>query len=195
MLRIGLTGGIGSGKSTVSRMFATLGIPVYDADSSAKRLMNGSGELKARIIGIFGAEAYDEGTLDRAYIASRVFSNKVLLAELNAVVHPAVTDDFLKWVADRESDGFPYVMHESAILFESGISKLMDRTVTVSSPVGIRVARAAERDGSNPEAVRARIANQMDDAERETRADYIIRSGEHDLLMPQVLELDKIFRR
>lgn len=195
MLRIGLTGGIGSGKSTVARMFAALGAPVYDTDAAAKRLMNTSPKLTAGITGLFGSASYRDGTLDRAYIASRVFADKGLLGSLNAIVHPAVTADFEEWAAAREAEGCPYAIHESAILFESGIAGLMDRTVTVAAPVEVRVARAVARDASDPDKIRARIANQMDDAERESLADYVIRSGERDLLMPQVLELDKTFRR
>lgn len=194
MLRIGLTGGIGSGKSTVSRMFAVLGAPVYDSDSAAKRLMGSSPDLISRIVGLFGREAYRGGILDRAYLAARVFADKDSLRELNAVVHPAVAADFRKWASDREAEGCPYIIHESAILFESGLGGAMDYTVTVSAPVEVRVGRAVLRDATDPEKVRARIANQMDDTERESLADYVIRSGEGDILMPQVMELDKIFR-
>ncbi len=195
MLRIGLTGGIGSGKSTVSRMFAALGIPVYDADTAAKQLMNTSSELRGRIVGLLGAQAYKGGTLDRAFVASRVFSDKALLHGLNSIVHPAVIEDFKEWARQKESEGSPYVIHESAILFESGMNVLTDRVVTVSAPVEVRIKRAAARDGSDPGKVRARMANQMEDAGRESRADYVIHSGESDILMPQVLELDKIFRQ
>lgn len=195
MLRIGLTGGIGSGKSVISRMFASLGVPVYDSDTVAKHLMNTSDDLKSGLVKLFGSSAYNEGLLDRSFVAARVFSDKDMLRELNSIVHPAVGYDFRQWAAQREADGSPYVIHESAILFESGIARIMDYTVTVSAPVELRVARAVERDSSDPQKVRARIAHQMDDPERESLADYIIHSGERDLLMPQVMELDKIFRK
>ncbi len=194
MLRIGLTGGIGSGKSTVSRMFAALGVPVYDSDSAAKRLMVTSPELISSIVGLFGSHSYRDGILDRAYLASRVFTDEDLLRELNALVHPAVADHFRKWASEMDSEGYPYVIHESAILFESGLAVSMDYTVTVSAPVEVRIARAVLRDASDPEKIKARMAHQMDDAEREALADYVIHSGEYDILMPQVIELDKIFR-
>lgn len=195
MLRIGLTGGIGSGKSTVARIFATLGVPVYDTDAAAKRLMNDSPKLKAKIIGLFGPCAYKDDALDRSFIAARVFSDKAQLHTLNSVVHPAVIGDFNKWASAREAEGCAYVIHESAILFESGLGELVDYTVTVASPVELRVMRAVGRDRSDPDSVRARIANQMDDAKRESLADYVIYNGERDLLVLQVLKLDKIFRR
>lgn len=195
MLRIGLTGGMGSGKSTVARLFAMLGAPVYEADSEAKRLMNASPELIAGIRRTFGDRSYVGGSLDRGYIASRVFNDKTLLHQLNSMVHPAVGADFEMWAAEREADGFPYAVQESAILFESGFDRLMDYTVTVSAPIELRLCRAVARDGSEPSRVRERMANQMDDRERESRADYVIANGESDLLMPQVLELDKIFRK
>lgn len=195
MLRIGLTGGIGSGKSTVARLFGTLGVPVYDTDSVAKRLMDTDEELQCKIAVLFGERAYACGCLDRAYLASRAFTDRSLLRQLNAIVHPAVIDDFEEWSETMESEGHAYVVLESAILFESGFDEWMDYSVTVNAPVDLRIRRIVERDCSDPDKVRARIANQMDDAERELRADYVINNDEGDMLMPQVLELDKIFRK
>lgn len=190
MMRIGVTGGIGSGKSTVCRLFGVLGIPVYDSDARAKKLMSEDGRLMAEITELFGERAYADGVLDRAYISSRVFTDPQLLAVLNAIVHPAVGCDFLKWC---EQQGAKYVILESAILFESGFDKYADRTITVSAPESERIERTTHRDEANVESVRARIANQMTDAQREARADYVIRNDEDSMITDQVLRLHKIF--
>ena len=194
MLRIGLTGGIGSGKSTVSKIFTVLGVPVYDSDTSAKILMNSSPELRLGIVGIFGDSAYSGGVLDRGYLSSRVFSDKRLLTRLNSLVHPAVITDFMIWSSAMESMGYPYVVHESAILYESGVSGIMDHVICVSSPLSMRISRTVQRDSVSAESVGMRISNQMDASELALRSDYVINNDETELLIPQVLRLDKLFR-
>ena len=194
MLRVGVTGGIGSGKSTVCRIFAALGIPVYDSDRRAKALMNDDPTLVARITELLGAEAYRNGRLDRAYVAGRVFGDRGLLESLNAIVHPAVGADFTDWAEAQERCGVPYALLESAILFESGFDGCVDRTVTVSAPLEIRVARTVARDGVDEAQVRARIANQADDAWRESLAAYTVVNDGRSSLMEQVFRLDKVFR-
>ena len=131
MIKIGITGGIGSGKSTVCRAFAQLGVPVYDSDSRARRLMNEDVALKAAVSGLFGDGAYDADGLNRKYVAGRIFSDGTLRERLNAVVHPAVAEDFARW-AERQQG--PYVIEEAAILFESGAYRQMDKVVTVTAP-------------------------------------------------------------
>ncbi len=194
MLRVGVTGGIGSGKSTVCRIFAALGIPIYDSDRRAKALMNDDPTLVARITELLGAEAYRNGRLDRAYVAGRVFGDRGLLEKLNAIVHPAVGADFTDWAEAQERCGVPYALLESAILFESGFDGCVDRTVTVSAPLEIRVARTVARDGVDEAQVRARIANQADDAWRESLAAYTVVNDGRSSLMEQVFRLDKVFR-
>ncbi|MCD8071644.1 MAG: dephospho-CoA kinase [Alistipes sp.] len=194
MLKIGLTGGIGSGKSTVARIFRTLGIPVYDSDSRAKALMHG-GQLRKRLTALFGPGAYSGGELQTAYIASLVFKDRQLLERLNAIVHPAVMHDFERWAAEKERSGCPYVVQENAILFDHGFDRPLDFTVTVSAPEPERLARAAERDGRDPEDVRGRIANQMTDPQREQRADYVIHNGERQLIVPAVVAIHHEFIR
>ncbi|MCC8036188.1 MAG: dephospho-CoA kinase [Rikenellaceae bacterium] len=194
MLRIGLTGGIGSGKSTIARIFRALGIPVYDSDSRAKSLMHGA-ELRERIAALFGPESYSGGQLNTAYIASLVFADRQLLGRLNGIVHPAVMRDFGLWAARKERAGYAYVVQENAILFDHGFDRDMDFTVTVSAPAQERIARASQRDGLKTEEIGRRIANQMTDALRESRADYVISNGERELIVPAVAALHLEFCR
>ena len=186
MIKIGVTGGIGSGKSTVCRVFSLLGIPCYDSDREAKRLMNTDPALKTRISNLLGPEAYTPQGLDRTYVSARVFENSALLQQLNAIVHPAVAADFARWA---ETQRTPYVIEESAILFESGADRGMDRTVAVVAPETIRIRRVCRRDQRDETAVKARIAHQMSDEERTRRADYVLKADEQELLIPQILKL------
>ncbi len=186
MIKIGVTGGIGSGKSTACRVFALLGIPCYDSDREAKRLMNTDPLLKTRIAALLGPKSYTAQGLDRSYVSSRVFTHPHLLQELNAIVHPAVATDFARWADQQHA---PYVIEESAILFESGADRFMDRTVAVIAPETIRIRRVCRRDHQNEAAIKARIANQMSDEERARRADYILKADDKTLLIPQILAL------
>lgn len=192
MIKIGITGGIGSGKSTVCRIFSLLGVPVYDSDSNARRLMNADPEVTARIRSLFGEGAYRDGELDRRLLASRIFADGKLRGELNRIVHPAVSRDFLDW-AQRQRG--PYVLQEAAILFESGAWRDMDAVVAVSAPEPVRIRRAMRRDSSSEEAVRARMAAQIGEAERVERADYVILADDRELVVPQVLSLHERFCR
>lgn len=187
MLKVGLTGGIGSGKSTASRIFRQLGIPVYDADSAAKQLMTSDPQLIVDIKALLGEEAYVGGELNKRWIASRIFGDKDLLAKMNATVHPAVIRDFERW-ADEQAEA-AYVVMENAILFESGFDKAVDCSVTVSAPLDQRLARAASRDGVSEEMIRERVTHQMDDAQRESRADFVVTNEDLDLLLPQILKV------
>ena len=187
MIKIGITGGIGSGKSTVCRAFAQLGVPVYDSDSRARRLMNEDVALKAAVSGLFGDGAYDADGLNRKYVAGRIFSDGTLRERLNAVVHPAVAEDFARW-AERQQG--PYVIEEAAILFESGAYRQMDKVVTVTAPEPERIRRTCLRDGVAPEAVRG-----VDGLQRPGNADYVIRSGDEEPVLPKILELHGIFCR
>lgn len=171
MYKVGITGGIGSGKSTVCRILAECGVAVYDADSRAKELMNGSQSLRVALIDAFGEDSYTEAGLNRAYLASRVFSNPDELQRLNAIVHPQVMADFERWAEAQEGQ---YVVLESAILFEAGLDDKVDVTVAVMAPEELRVERVMGRDGATREQVLARINNQMSDDERSDRAKYSV---------------------
>lgn len=195
MARAGLTGGIGSGKSIVCRVFATLGIPVYDSDSMARRLMDSDRGLISRIEGLLGPGSYNGGRLDRAYVASRIFGDETIRHRLNAIVHPAVTADFIRWSERMEAGGAPYTIVESAILFESGLAEAVDVSITVSAPEHIRLIRAMRRDGATAEAVEARIRSQMGDGQREALAGHVIINDGQRLVVPQVVAIDKALRR
>lgn len=171
MYKVGITGGIGSGKSTVCRIFAQSGVALYDADSRAKELMATSVVLRQRIVECFGEEAYTSEGLNRAYLAERVFGNAEQLHLLNSIVHPAVMEDFEQWAEAQEG---VYVLFESAILFESGLADRVDTTVAVMAPESLRVERVMARDNCTYEQVLARIKNQMSDDERSDRAKYSI---------------------
>lgn len=192
MIKVGVTGGIGSGKSTLCRLFAGKGVAVYDSDAAAKRLMNEDRTLREAVAARFGAEAYAGGVLDRARLAARVFSDAQALADLNALVHPAVMRDFDAWAAVQEGD---YVILESAILFDAGLEREVDRTVAVLAPLELRVQRAARRDGCDEEPIRRRIAAQLDDDTLAERADYVVVNILEEELEPAAAELDRIFRQ
>ena len=168
---VGLTGGIGSGKTTIASMFKNLGIPVYIADDRAKSLMSNSNALKVQIQQLLGEEAYKDNRLNRPFIAEKVFKNKNLLEELNAIVHPAVKDDFVAWRKLQES---PYVIKEAAILFENGSYKECDYMILVTAPLLLRIQRVRKRDSITEEAVMDRINNQWGDARKISLADAVI---------------------
>ena len=187
---VGLTGGIGSGKSTIARLFAALGIAVYDSDTEAKKLINTSAEIKKRIVEVFGAEAYAEGVYNRAYMADIVFRNPDKLAVLNSIVHPVLADDFNQWVALQTS---PYVIKEAAILFESGSYKNCDFIITVTAPEALRISRCMSRDGSTEAQVRARMAQQWTDAQRIALSDTVIENINLEETEKRVRELNNLF--
>lgn len=191
MMKIGITGGIGSGKSTVCRLFEQRGVPVYDSDAQARRLMQEDTALREKITARFGAQTYREGVLDRAGLAEQVFSDPQALADLNALVHPVVMADFAGW---SERQAAPYVVLESAILFEAGLEDCVDKTVAVLAPEEVRIERTCRRDKSDPEAVRRRIAAQTDDDTLADRADFTLVNLFEEDLEPAVVQLDRLFR-
>ena len=168
---VGLTGGIGSGKSTVAKMFLELGVPVYNSDERAKKLMNTSAEIKNKIVAFLGKESYHEEKLNRAYIAKKVFNDTTLLAQLNAIVHPVVREDFLKWTGEQE---YCYVIQETALLFENNAQHLYDSIILVTAPKVERISRVVSRDKGTREQVIARMNNQMDDEEKLNLSDFVI---------------------
>ena len=187
-LQIGITGGIGSGKSLVTKIFACLGIPVYDADSHAKELMTTDGILISQIKKEFGDLSYlSDGTLNRKYLGEVVFSQQEKLDILNGLVHPRVRHDFAQWT-DRYRDK-PYVVREAALLFETGVYKLLDRTVVVYAPEDVRIRRVMKRDNRPEAQVRAIIRKQLSEEEKKALADDIIYNDDSILVIPQVLAL------
>lgn len=171
MYKVGITGGIGSGKSTVCDMLSGYGVAVYVADDRAKELMTESEQLRSALVAAFGEATYDGGKLNRAYLAESVFSNTEALARLNAIVHPAVMADFDRWAEEQEGE---YVVLESAILFEAGLDDRIDTTVAVMAPKDIRLQRAMQRDGATREQIERRMDNQLSDDRRCTLSKYAI---------------------
>ena len=190
MLRIGLTGGIGSGKSTVARIFSVLGVPVYDADSASKRLMTEDEELKEKIIQNFGKESYIDGQLNRKYLAEQVFHDSAKTELLNSIVHPATIKDADEWMKKQNA---PYIVKEAALIFESGSNRYLDKVIGVSSPLSLRIDRIVERSNMAIEQVKARMALQMDEDEKLRLCDYVIINDEQQMLIPQVLALHEKF--
>lgn len=190
---VGITGGIGSGKTTACQVFEQLGIPVYYADARAKQLMANSPQLKSKIVQAFGDKAYDNGVLNRVYLAKEVFNSKDKLSVLNGLVHPAVADDFVEWLeANKSAD---YVLKEAAILFESGAYHNVDVTVLVIAPEETRIERVVKRDGTTREDVLRRIKNQWAQERKAKLADHILNNDGQELLVPQVLALHQRFRK
>ena len=171
MMVVGLTGGIGSGKSTIAKAFAALGIAVFNSDEQAKALIATDAQVKERIIAAFGEEAYHNGEYNRAYIAQIVFNNSEKLAILNGIVHPALAEYFKRWAKEQTS---PYVLKEAAILFESGSYKDCDYIITVTAPEEVRIARVMARDHCTEAQVRARMAQQWSDAQRIALSNAVI---------------------
>lgn len=184
-MTIGITGGIGSGKSTVAHLFEMMGYPVYYADVRSKWLMNNDPNIKAKLIATFGQDVYP-GYLDRQALADIVFKDKEALKKLNAISHPAVENDFINW---RKAQKSPILFKEAAILFESGSYKSVDKTICITAPEVIRVKRVMQRDGATTMQVQERIANQWPDEKKIALADYVIDAGDRELVIPQALSI------
>jgi dephospho-CoA kinase len=191
MLKIGLTGGIGSGKTTVAKVFETLGIPVYYADDAAKRLLNTNQELKEKVIYHFGDGAYTKGELNRKYLADIVFNNKEKLDLLNSLTHPITIQDAEEWMNGQTA---PYAIKEAALLFESGAAEKLDYIIGVYAPQHIRVKRVMDRDHLTTEEVVKRISRQIDEEMKMKLCNFVITNNGQQLVLPQVMELDKKFR-
>ena len=195
MLRIGITGGIGSGKSIASRLFHALGAPVYDADTRARWVMENDKVLRSELLAAFGPDTYDAaGRLNRAALAGIVFNNPARLAQLNGLVHPHVGTDFERWAAAQQQAGHAYVLKEAALLFEAGSYKQLDRIITVFAPLAVRTARVLRRDPQRSAAdVAAIMAKQLNEEEKMQRADYVLMNDDAQPLLPQVQAMHATF--
>ncbi|MDR9457896.1 MAG: dephospho-CoA kinase [Salegentibacter sp.] len=189
MMVVGLTGGIGSGKTTVANFFRELGIPVYIADEAGKRLMLSSEEIKKAVRELFGEQAYPGDEPDRKYIASQVFNDSEKLEALNNIIHPAVAADFQRWLSRQDA---PYIIYEAAILFETGGNEKCDRTILVTAPHDEKIKRLQFRDNSEIEEIEARMANQWSDEKKLKLADFQIKNTDLALTKSQVEELHEI---
>ena len=187
MLKLGITGGIGSGKTTVCRLFELLGIPVYYADEESKKLLDADKQVKEQVVKVFGDSILnDAGIIDRKKLAEIVFNNKEQLEKLNTILHPAVGLHFENWQKKQTS---PYILKEAAILFESGAFKQVDKVLTIITPLELKIQRTIKRDGISREEVINRMQHQMNDEEKVKRSDFVIKNDEQELLIPQVLDL------
>lgn len=184
VLKLGVTGGIGSGKTTVCRVFSVLGIPVFSADEEARNIMNSDRVLMEKINSLAGQDLYSNGKLDREELARLIFNDEKLLEKVNSLVHPAVFKCFRKW---EEKQQAPYVIMEAAILFESGASLLVDRVLTVVTPVQERIDRLVKGKKFTKEQILERIKNQVDDEYRIKKSDYILYNSENDMIIPVIL--------
>jgi dephospho-CoA kinase len=193
MLKIGITGSIGAGKSTVAGIFKVLGIPVFDADATAKNILNTDSVLREQIAATFGSETYKNGLLDKKYLATLVFNNPDQLAKLNALVHPATIEAANIWAKHCEEQGSPYILKEAALLFEAGTNVGLDFIIGVTAPVEMRIARVMERDHVTREEVLKRMQHQLDDIEKMKRCNFVIDNNEVSLVIPQVLALHARF--
>lgn len=189
MLRVGITGGIGSGKSVVCKLFQLHGIPLFDADAAAKMLMDTDQNIKAALINTFGASVYKEGRVDRPFLANIVFNQAEKLAQLNAIVHPAVIHYGKVWHASQTS---AYTIKEAALFFESGSYKEMDVMIGVNASETLRLQRTMLRDGADEATIRARMSKQMDNDEKMKRCDYVIENNETDSLILQVNRIHQL---
>ena len=186
---VGLTGGIGSGKSTVAKVFETLGVPIFNSDLIAKSIVNNDAEVISKIVAEFGA-IYLDGELDKVKMATIVFNDKTALEKLNKIVHPKVALYFENWVEQNASAEI--LIKEAAILIESGAYKQMDKIVLVTAPEALRLERVVNRDNTTGQKVKDRIAAQLSDEKRAVFADYTIDNGGSELVIPQVLEVYKM---
>jgi dephospho-CoA kinase len=192
-LQVGVTGGIGSGKSVVCQLFACLGVPIYNADSRAKWLTNNDPVIRKNVTDLLGSEAYDEaGIYNTSYVSSRVFQDENLLKQLNAIIHPVVMQDTLNWVQSNQAS--PYVVKEAAIMNKAGDKNSLDYVVVVEAPLNLRIKRILQRDNRTKEQISAIIQRQVSDDERRNIADFLIFNDEESALIPQVLKLHEIFK-
>jgi dephospho-CoA kinase len=187
MIKVGLTGGIGSGKSLVGEIFNRLGIPVFNADTEAKIITNNDFDVIQKLKSEFGNDIYFDDEIDRKKLASIIFNDQNALTKVNAIIHPKVREYFNKWM--NQYTDVPYVVEEAAILFESNAYKEMDFTINVHADELLRINRVVERDQSSVETVKSRMKNQLSDLERKKLADFTINNNSEDMVLPQVLEI------
>lgn len=186
MIVVGLTGGIGSGKTTISKYFLALGIPVYIADEEAKRLMHNSKVIKRKLVQLFGELAYVDGNLNRSYLASKIFTDKGLLSKMNAIVHPKVAAHFKSWLKQQKG---PYIIKEAAIIFENNLQSQYDYIITVVADEDLRINRVIKRDNASKAKIESIIKNQLSDKDKIEKSDFVITNKDLEIVKTQVLEI------
>ena len=194
MIRIGITGGIGSGKSTICNIFKVLGVHVFHADNVARDIQETENKIRSGLTDLFGSSIYSrEGILDRKTMAGLIFNNPALMKEVSRIIHPVVRENFLSWADKHHNED--YILYEAAILFETGYYKDLDYNILVVADEKIRIKRVMKRDNTPVEAVMERIKNQMQDEEKIRMADFVIDNNERDLVIPQVLKINDLFKK
>jgi dephospho-CoA kinase len=183
-LKLGVTGGMGSGKTTVCKVFEVLGIPVFSADDEAKKIQDNDRDLQIKINSLAGRDLFPSGRLDRPELAKLIFNNKELLEKVNSLIHPVVSSSFREWVKKQDS---PYSIMEAAILFESGAFRLMDKILTVVTPLEERIERLIRGNRLSREQIIERIKNQIDDESRVKQSDFVISNSENDMIIPAII--------
>ncbi len=186
MIIVGLTGGIGSGKTTILKYFEAFGIPVYIADTEAKALMNRSKVIKRKLIDLFGKSAYEDGKLNRPYLASKIFNDQMLLSKMNSIVHPKVASHFKRWLKKQEA---PYIIKEVAIIFENNLESNYNYIITVVADEDLRIERVMKRDDASKDKILSIISNQLPDAEKIKKSDFVITNNDLSSAMTQVNEI------
>lgn len=186
---VGLTGGIGSGKSTIGKMLEELGVPVYNSDIEAKKLMQSSETIRKKLNSLFGNQAFEGNVLNRAFIAKKVFNDKKLLQKLNNIVHPEVRKHFLAWFSEQN---YPYVVQETALLFENKAQDLYDKIILVTAPKELKIQRLLKRDGSTEQDILARMENQLKDSEKIELADFVIENIFLEETRKKVTEVNRV---
>lgn len=191
MIKIGITGGIGSGKTVVTSILEVMGIPVYIADEQSKRLTDTSPVIKQKLIALFGPDIYTPEGLNRGLLASYIFNSADYLAQVNQIIHPEVNRHFLQWTQQQQTD---LCAIETAILFESGFDRIVDYSLMVYAPLKLRIERACRRDGSNREEIERRINNQMSDEIKKERSSFVVLNDDSHALIPQIQEVIKALK-
>lgn len=187
MIKVGLTGGIGSGKTTVCHVFKLLGIPVYHADIHARKLSDTDNEIRKSLTNLFGADIYNESGLNRKRLSELIFQNRNLLQKVNEIIHPKVLDHFNQWISEYQQ--MKYIIHEAAIIFESGMKNIFDKIITVTAPKDMRIKRIIERGGLSEDDVKKIIKNQWPEKKKRNISDYIIINNQKRLILPQILKI------
>jgi len=193
MIKIGITGGIGSGKSLICEVFTRLGVPVYYADDEAHYITDHDPEIREKLISLTGDHVYSGTELNRQVLSAYIFNNKSLLEQVNQIIHPKVVTHFNYW-CNHHAD-HPYIIQESAILFENDAYKYFDKIVTISAPEPIRIKRVLSRKNMTPEKIKAILRNQLDEKEKISRSHYIVINDNRQLVLPQILHLHQIFQQ
>lgn len=188
MVVVGITGGIGSGKTTISNYLKSFGIPLYVADKEAKALMNRSKVIKQKLIQLFGDEAYVDGKLNRPFLAKMIFKDKSLLNQMNAIVHPKVASHFKRWLKKQDA---PYILKEAAIIFENNLQSNYDYIITVVADENLRIERILDREDTTREKVKAVINNQWTDSHKKKLSDFVISNNDLDQAKKQALQIHK----